>query len=141
MALLIDEVSMVPSSVLKTLHKTMIKVTENQEPNGGVLTIFFGDFSRRANEDTVIPCDAHPIFDHAKMYPMTTLVRASTEDPVFCRLLTMARINRFDEEVHNIIQARTISPPNDVLRLFVTNKECERYNNRCIDRTIGQNFL
>lgn len=46
MALLIGEVSMVPSSILDTLHETMVKITENQEPNGGILTIFFDDFAQ-----------------------------------------------------------------------------------------------
>ncbi|CAO3657280.1 unnamed protein product [Mucor hiemalis] len=122
MALLIDELSMFPSSILDTLHETMVKTTGTQEPIGGVLTIFFGDFAqftpvvRRAIQDTLIRCDAHPIFDHDNMYNLTTLVRASSEDPVFRRLLTMARINRFDEDLHDIIQARTILPPDDVLQ-------------------------
>lgn len=128
MALLIDKISMFPSSILDTLHETMVKTTETQEPIGGVLTIFFGDFAqltpavRRAIQDTLIRCDAHPIFDHGNMYNLTTLVCASSEDPVFRCALTMARINRFDEDVHDIIQARTILPPDDVLRLFFTKR-------------------
>lgn len=49
---------MMPSSIEDKLHKTLVKTTGLQEPNGGVLTIFFGDFTQQTPIDRN---DPHPV--------------------------------------------------------------------------------
>lgn len=133
---------MMSSKMLYQVDRRLREILQNNNPFGNVSILVVGDLYQ------LCPVFASHVFhvfvpdDYSEIAPTTTWelftmyelteIQRQIGDIEFCSLLIrMSRGEMTDRDIQ-LIRSRKVTdrniPPNDAIRLFFTNQECENYN-------------
>jgi hypothetical protein len=145
--LIIDEVSMVGSNLLATIHDRLQAITQlpHSVPFGGVSIIALGDLQQ------LPPVCEPPIFKQPRndyyaladlwnsnfsIFELTEIMRQKG-DCQFAEILSRVRVGLHTESDISVLQSRAICTDNDetinYTHLFATNREVDSFNDDCLD--------
>lgn len=115
--LLIDEISMVPASLMRFMDRVLRAIRNPDLPFGGIHLIVLGDFCQLA------PVAQAPLYADVAAselwHPFTSVIilkqqmRASS-DPAFRALLNRSRAHQNSREDFEVLKGRVINTPQDV---------------------------
>ncbi|MEW8547603.1 MAG: AAA family ATPase [Candidatus Thiodiazotropha sp.] len=145
--LIIDEISMVGTDQLLTIHRRLAEVMTSDDPFGGVSILAVGDLFQlppvghtpvfEAPKDPVVAALYGSLWKkHFKFIELKEVMRQK-EDSQFANTLNRFRLNQQTEEDMLLIQSRQVET-NDVtypvgaLHIFAFNKEVDRHNSRML---------
>ena len=130
--ILIDEISMVSSSMLEHIHLRLQSIKNNNLPFGGLNIILVGDFFQ------LRPVKGHFAFYHSLLWPLfrpfflTQNVRQSN-DAQFSQLLNRIRLGYLHSADIDLLKTRLVSEnavdPN-ILHIYPTCESVQRHNTR-----------
>ena len=145
--LVLDEISMVGTDLLLSIHRRLCDVMGNQDPFGGVSVLAVGDLLQ------LPPVGRFPIFDpptdemaalygslwknHFEMIELTEIVRQKNDEN-FASLLNRVRIGKQTTEDIEILKQREISInspdyPKLAPHIFAFNADKDKHNTEILD--------
>lgn len=144
---IIDEISMVGSTIFSRIDTRLRQITGVSNSFGGLSLICVGDFLQLSPvKDSAIFCppkhsllktNLSPLWDEFYLYELTEVMRQK-DDLNFVRALNnFARGEMTDDDII-IIKSREVEDlqvPNEAIRLYYTNADVEKYNNKKIDES------
>jgi hypothetical protein len=144
--LIIDEISMVSSKLLGSIHEQLCKITNTDAPFGNMNIIAFGDFfqlrpirQRFAFENTLL-------WHYFKPFILSQNMRQSGNS-TFINLLNRARIGALNQNDINILKSRLVtntelqvSPQSTTLHLF-PKIESIRHINEAMLKALGSDLI
>jgi ATP-dependent exoDNAse (exonuclease V) alpha subunit len=138
--LIIDEVSMVSDKLLDCVDEICRLVRGCHKPFGGLQVILVGDFLqlppvfRGTNEDGTY-CIHSKAWKKAniELFILTTNHRQA-EDNKFYDILTRVRYNYVNRETVELLKTRELVPADNVIRLYSTNSEVDKHNDRMFNQ-------
>jgi len=128
--LVVDEVSMLDSSLFDKLNDIGQRLRSNRAPFGGMQLLFSGDFCQLPPVgDALAFCFESPRWQECfpETVVLTTMHRQ--KDPQFCKILNEIRNGRLTKSSYADLMSRVSdAPPADVTRIVPTRKKAEAIN-------------
>lgn len=140
--IIIDEASMISSSLLELIHYICVEATGSQEPFGGKQLILFGDFLQLPPINDNYAFESQ-VWDFAKfkIFNLTKVHRQ--DDKEFINILSKIRLGISDEEVNKFL-IKKINPDIDVssyTKLYAKNKTVDNDNDRLLKQLKGDEHV
>ena len=138
--LIIDEVSMVYKRLLYYIHERLVQIKKKKTPFGGVSVIAVGDFyqlppvKQSKSERLYNDSGSYPVDHWKELFSIVQLneIMRQREDLLFAEMLNTMRTRTsdmsFPKEVRDMLIECTREGPPDVLHVYATNKEVNKYN-------------
>lgn len=136
----IDEISMLSSQVLRTAEKIAQKARNNTRPWGGLRVIAVGDFAQLPPVNPFGGPKDWAFLDEVwtwsefRSITLTEVMRTTESD--FLEVLDLVRQGTINVKVKDFLNSRTVSPPEDFqgTRLFPRRNDVEKYNLDRLDK-------
>ena len=138
--LVIDEVSMVYKRLLYYIHERLVQIKKKQMPFGGISVLAVGDFyqlppvKQSKSERLYNDNGAYPV-DYWKEYFSVVVLKEimrQKDDVLFAEILNVVRTRTNDiplpNEAKELLSDCSREGPPDVLHVYATNKEVNKYN-------------
>lgn len=139
--LIIDEISMVGSDMLLTVHRRLCDVMGNYQPFGGISVLAVGDLLQLppVAQKAVFSCPSDemaaiygPLWQHFQIMELKEIQRQKN-DTTFALLLNRVRDGTHTDEDMKILQGRVIHRsdvdyPTDATHIFAYNKDVLEHN-------------
>jgi hypothetical protein len=136
--LIIDEISMVGSTLLLQLHNRLSEIMSSNAPFGGVAILAFGDLyqlkpvKQKFIFDQVIDPIARlygSLWSHFQLIELTEIMR-QRNDRSFAEMLNRVRKNEQTDSDIQLLKEREVtgSYPEDILHVFAANKDVDSHN-------------
>jgi hypothetical protein len=153
--LIIDEISMVGSTLFNRVDTRLRQIMGIDEPFGGISVLVVGDLNQLAPvKDTIIykmnsTCDftdligINPLWELFSLYELTEIMRRK-DDLKFVEALNALAVGKMNDEHIQLFESRIVSSnkaPKDAIRLFTTNKSVDEFNEHKIQKEPGQEFI
>ena len=138
--LIIDEISMVYKRLLYYIHERLVQIKKKKSPFGGVSVIAVGDFyqlppvKQSKSERLYNESGSYPVDYWKELFSIIQLneIMRQREDLVFAQMLNSMRTRTsdmsFPKEVRDMLLECTREGPSEVLHVYATNKEVNKYN-------------
>lgn len=150
--LIIDEISMVGSTLLSRVDTRLRQITGRNEMFGGISVIVVGDLNQLPpvmdslvflppkNNDLNLLCGINPIWEVFKFYELTEIMRQKNEKAFIIALnnLVLGKMTNDDLNLFKSREVKEIDVPKDVIRLYYENSSVEEYNNLKITTSVGK---
>ncbi len=146
--LAIDEISMLNVETFEYVDEVLKTVRNSFEPFGGIQVLFIGDFFQlppvekdNADEYTLFEndlpiqrryCFDSPLWEDFKLKNVVLKENYRQSEEKFIKALSDMRTNKLTEEDIELLKSRETSLDTfetDILHIFSTNNEADRYNN------------
>ena len=146
--IIIDEISMTSVKQLYQIDTRLKQIFQSLEPFGGIPMLVVGDFFQIRpvmgqfvfeipKYDVSSQLIGNTLWNLFKMYELTEVMRQKDDFYFATALNRMAAGCMTDADIE-LMKSRelsaTLKPPNDCIRLFFTNKECQEYNDAVYSR-------
>ncbi len=142
-AVIIDEVSMISGTVLRTAEAICRKARSKSRPWGGIRIITVGDFAQlppvslhRRPEEGRDWAFLDECWHQADFTPAILPETMRTSEPAFLEALNDVRIGRLTSRTYRFLEEHTRRPPADFdgTRLFGRRMDTERFNIEMLDK-------
>lgn len=132
---IIDEVSMLSGTILKTAETIARRARESEAPWGGLRIIAVGDFAQLppiADEGGKDWAFLHPVWQETDFQPALLSTVMRMRDSEFLRILNLVREGSVNDDVRHFLDAHMHSflPPGTegATRLYPRRAQADRYN-------------
>lgn len=132
--LAIDEISMLNVETFQYVNEVLKQVRENNAPFGGIQVIFIGDFFQlppveQGENFERRYCFETTLWDDLNLKNVVLKKNFRQNEADFIKALSDMRINRLTEDDIDLLSTRCVEDDeDDVLHIFSTNDEANRYN-------------
>ena len=143
--LIIDEISMVGSSMMEQINSRLIEITGSNTEFGGVSVLAFGDLYQLAPvrqkyifkaSNNIHECFLEPLWKKFKLVELNEVMRQN-DDLSFAQLLNRVRTGSQTEEDIQILQQRDVSLYSNIdchLHLFCANRDVDEHNLKMLNQ-------
>jgi hypothetical protein len=153
--LIIDEISMVGSTLFSRVDTRLRQIMGNDRTFGGISVICVGDLNQlppvmdspifkmsNSNEMNAL-FDTNPLWDEFNYYELTQIMRQKDEVR-FINCLNNLAVGKLTEEDIKLIKSREVKEdevPIEAIRLFSENLNVDLYNELKISKCIGEEYI
>ncbi|XP_062600070.1 uncharacterized protein LOC134261665 [Saccostrea cucullata] len=152
--LIIDEISMVGSDMLLTVHRRLCDLMGNHQPFGGISVLAVGDLLQLppVAQKAVFSCPSDemaaiygPLWHHFQIVELKEIQRQKN-DAMFALLLNRVRDGTHTSEDMEILQRRVVQSndeayPMDATHIFAYNKDVYEHNMRRLESLQSPKFV
>lgn len=134
--LAVDEISMLNIEAFEYINQVLMEIKESSEPFGGIQVIFIGDFFQLppVEKDLDIPkryCFDSDLWNDLNLKNVILKKNYRQNQEGFINALAHMRTNCLDAEDIELLNSRCVESDTyqtDMLHIFSTNEEANRYN-------------
>ncbi len=138
--IVIDEVSMIGSSLLELMDYSLRKFTKRDEPFGGIQMVFTGDFLQLPPVNDQFAFESH-VWEEANFDILKLDKIYRQDDSNFIEVLSKIRLGIYDEQVDKFIldtQSNEISE--DATKLYARNLSVDKDNESMLNNIDGDTY-
>ncbi|XP_062709568.1 ATP-dependent DNA helicase PIF1-like isoform X2 [Aedes albopictus] len=146
---IVDEISMVGSTIFSRIDTRLRQITGRNESFGGLSVITVGDFLQLppvkdsaiflTPRHSLIKTNISPLWGEFNLYELTEVMRQKDDLSFVKALNSFARGEMTDEDI-KIIKSREIEEdqvPDEAIRLYYTNANVNKYNDKKISESLA----